>query len=84
MTTLKPGQKAPRSGQYEIIGPRGGRTGIERTVTKGEPFPPTPKLGGQYRLVAPIREGRAKAETMRVIDETSARYSTVLKRLAER
>ena len=38
--TLKPGEKAPRSGQYEIIGSRGGRTGMERTVTRGEPLPP--------------------------------------------
>lgn len=35
----KPGEKAPRSGRYEITGPRGGRTGIERTVTRGEPLP---------------------------------------------
>lgn len=37
---LKPGQKAPRSGQYEITGPRGGGTGVERTVTRNEPLPP--------------------------------------------
>ena len=29
--SYKPGEKADRSGQYEIVGPRGGRTGIERT-----------------------------------------------------
>ena len=29
---LKPGQPAPRSGQYEQVGPRGGHTGEERTV----------------------------------------------------
>jgi hypothetical protein len=44
----KPGQKAPTSGQYPIIGPRGGDTGKERTVTKGEPFPPPPKAGQTY------------------------------------
>ncbi len=44
----KPGQKAPVSGQYPIIGPRGGNTGQERTVTKGEPFPPTPKPSQTY------------------------------------
>jgi hypothetical protein len=49
--TLKPGQTAPRSGQYEQIGPRGGGTGKERTVTRGEPMPPTPKPGMGYRLV---------------------------------
>jgi hypothetical protein len=47
----KPGQKAPDSGQYEIIGPKGGRTGNERTVTKGEPLPPTPDKGQTYIMV---------------------------------
>lgn len=49
--TFSPGQKADESGQYEIIGPRGGRTGKERTVTQGEPLPPTPKADQQYVLV---------------------------------
>lgn len=48
---LKPGQAAPKSGQYEQIGPRGGKTGVERTVTKGEPLPPTEKKGMSYKLV---------------------------------
>lgn len=52
---FKPGEKAPQSGQYEIIGPRGGRTGQERTVVQGEPFPPTPQPGQQYRLVDPTK-----------------------------
>lgn len=51
MRTFKPGQTAPRSGQYEIIGPRGGRTGVERTVTKGEPLPPPEKSGQTFALV---------------------------------
>lgn len=54
---FRPGQKAPRSGQYEITGPRGGRTGIERTVTRGEPMPPTLEPGQQYKLVDPTRHG---------------------------
>lgn len=41
----KPGQIATHSGQYPIVGPRGGKTGGEVTVVKGEPFPPTPKAG---------------------------------------
>jgi len=45
-----PGQKAPASGQYEIINNKGNRTGVERTATKGEPLPPTPKKGQEYRL----------------------------------
>lgn len=48
---FKPGQKSPQSGQYGIYGPRGGNTGKERTVTKNEPFPPTPKSGQTYKLV---------------------------------
>ena len=48
--TYKPGQTAPRSGQYGIVGPRGGKTNKERTVVKGEPFPPTPKSGQNYIL----------------------------------
>jgi len=52
---LKPGQTATRSGQYEQVGPRGGSTGKERTVTRGEPLPPTPKPGMGYRLVDPTK-----------------------------
>ena len=51
---LKPGQTASRSGQYRQIGPRGGK-GPERTVTKGEPLPPTPKPGTTYTLVDPTK-----------------------------
>jgi len=51
----KPGQKAPESGQYGIRGPRGGDTGKERTVTRGEPFPPTPKPRQKYVLVDPTK-----------------------------
>lgn len=49
--TFKPGEKANISGQYEMLGLRGGRTGIERTVVKGEPLPPTEKKGQTYILV---------------------------------
>jgi len=48
---LRPGETAPASGQYEITGPRGGRTGEERTVVRGEPLPPTPEAGQRYVLV---------------------------------
>ena len=51
----RPGERASRSGQYEITGPRGGRTGEERTVTRGEPFPPTPHPGQGYKLVDPTK-----------------------------
>lgn len=43
--TFKPGEIAPTSGQYRIVG-----TQKERTVTKREPLPPTPQKGQSYRL----------------------------------
>lgn len=57
-TTYKPGQKAPRSGQYELEGPRGGKTKVERTVVKREPLPPSEKKGQRYRLVDPTKHRR--------------------------
>lgn len=47
---LRPGEKAPESGQYAKVGPRGGKTGLEVTSTKGNPLPPA-KKGETYRLV---------------------------------
>lgn len=47
---LKPGSKAPASGQYGVIGPRGGKIKHEVTVVKGEPMPPTRKPGQTYVL----------------------------------
>jgi hypothetical protein len=44
----KPGQPAPHSGQYPVVGPRGGDTGQEITSIKGRPLPPTPKPGMGY------------------------------------
>jgi len=52
---FKPGQIAPESGQYGIVGSRGGNTGVERTVVKGEPFPPTPEKGQSYVMNDPTK-----------------------------
>jgi hypothetical protein len=38
------------SGEYEICGERGGHTGKERTVLRGEPLPPTPGAGQGYTI----------------------------------
>jgi len=51
---LTPGSKAPRSGQYQQIGPRGGK-GREVTTVKGEPLPPTTSKGSTYTLVDPSK-----------------------------
>jgi hypothetical protein len=45
---LKPGNTTPVSGQYPVIGPRGGKTGQEVTSVQGRPLPPTPKPGQSY------------------------------------
>jgi hypothetical protein len=54
---LKPGNTAPASAQYEIVGPRGGHTGQERTVTRGEPLPPTPRAGQGYIIADRTKNG---------------------------
>jgi len=51
---LKPGQKAPFSGQYRRIGPRGGE-GDEVTAVQDKPLPPTPTKGVTYTLVDPTK-----------------------------
>ena len=58
---LRPGVKVRRSGQYQQIGPRGGK-GKEVTVVKGEPLPPTPSKGSSYKLVDATKNksGRGK------------------------
>lgn len=48
---LKPGQIAPHSGQYEVVGPRGGKRGHEVTSVEGERLPPTQNPGERYVLV---------------------------------
>jgi len=53
--SYKPGQKATRSGQYEIIGPRVGKSGKERTIVKGEPMPPTPEKDQEYVITDPTK-----------------------------
>jgi len=50
MANLKPGQSAPKSGQYVTVGPRGGQ-GKEITSTKGNTLPPAPVSGSTYKLV---------------------------------
>jgi hypothetical protein len=46
----KPGQPAPKSAQFGVVGPKGGKTGSEVTGVKGKPLPPTPKPGMGYTM----------------------------------
>ena len=58
---LKPGQKAPASGQYGVVGPRGGKLKKEVTVVKGEPLPPTEKPGQTYIMNDPTNNNSGKS-----------------------
>lgn len=55
---LPPGQPAPKSGQYQQIGPRGGK-GAEITFVKEETLPPAPAKGTTYTLVDPTDNSQA-------------------------
>lgn len=57
---LKPGNTAPKSGQYEEVGPRGGSTGHEVTGVKGKTLPPTTQPGHSYELVDPTKNKSGK------------------------
>lgn len=57
---FKPGEKVPASGQYGIVGSRGGKTNKEVTSVKNERFPPTPKPGQTYELNDPTRNKSGK------------------------
>ena len=56
----KPGENAPVSGEYEIVGSRGGDTKKERTAIRGKPLPPTPKAGQGYVIHRPAHNGAGK------------------------
>ena len=49
--TLRPGNRAPASGQYKPVGPRGGVGKKEITAVKGKPLPPAPAPGSTYKIV---------------------------------
>ncbi len=58
--TYKPGETAPVSAHYEIVGPRGGHTGKERQVDKDETLPPTPKPKQTFLPVDPVKNKSGK------------------------
>ena len=51
--TFKPGQPAPKSGIYNVTGPRGGKTTEQVVSTQHHRLPPTPKPGQGYELTKP-------------------------------
>jgi hypothetical protein len=56
---LLPNMTAPRSGEYQIIGPRGGGN-PERTIVRGEPLPPAPSAGAKYQVSRPAKNQAGK------------------------
>lgn len=56
--SLKIGHAVPRSGLYDVIGPRGGNTGKQITSVKGEHFPPHGKGKVTYKLSDPAKHKR--------------------------
>ncbi len=53
---IKPGSKAPVSGQAVPVGPRGGKAGNnETTIVKGKTVPPTPKPGQGWVITDPTK-----------------------------
>lgn len=58
---LKPGQPAPASGQYQEVGPRGGKHN-EVTAIQGKPLPPTNSAGSTYTLVDPSKNQSGKGK----------------------
>jgi len=72
--TLKPGQAAPRSGVYEIVGPHGRATGHGRAVTRGALMSPTPKDGQRYALHG--KGGVVLAKSGKIIMVSPAKSAT--------
>ena len=80
---LRPGEKAPVSGKFEIIGPQGTPTGQVRYVTAGDPMPPTPGAGHSYIIVEQFETTATSAASTAVLIEATEKYRETLKRLAE-
>ncbi len=57
---LSPGQTTPTSGQYKVVGPRGGDKGVEITGVEGKPLPPTQKPGEKFVLVDKTKHSKHK------------------------
>ena len=48
---VKPGEKPKDSGIFEVKGPRGGHTGIQKTLNEDKSAPPTPKPKETFDLI---------------------------------
>ncbi len=48
---VKPGEIVKDSGQFKIVGPRGGVSKTEVTLVENKPAPPTPKQNSKFVMV---------------------------------
>lgn len=71
---LKPGNRAPASGQYEQVGPRGGRTGHEVTTVRGGTAPPDDEARLDVRHRGPDAERQRTREVAGVPAVTRRRW----------
>lgn len=53
---LKPGKDCPKTGEYQEVGPNGGKNYPSVKVDKGETMPPTPKKGMTF-IPLPKKKG---------------------------
>lgn len=76
----KSGQRAPMSGQYEEVGPRGGRTGHEVTISKGERVSPTRQPRGGFTIIDPTtnKSGKGSHGSSGSVKRKTAMASRVL------
>lgn len=62
-TTVGIGATVPRSGQYYLAGPRGGRIGKDEiNLTKGNTAPPNKHGATNYVLADPTKNGAGKGK----------------------
>ncbi len=57
---LKPGQIAPRSGQYAVFNAEGKELCREITMVAGKRLPPAPQAGVRYQLTDKTRHKYSK------------------------
>ena len=57
---FRPGQPAPASGIYNMVGPGGRPVGEQVVSTQHKPLPPTEKPGQGYQLAKPAHHHPSK------------------------
>lgn len=61
MNRFEPGERAPLSSQYGIVGTRGRDTGKDRTAVRSVPLPTTPASGQSYEISDLTKNGSERS-----------------------